>query len=443
MVDININLTKKQSIAWKYLMDETHTEVLFGGSKGSAKTYLGTLWVTIMCLQYPGIRALIGRTALSQLRVTTIKTLLDLFKNSGIKPGDHYHYNQQTNEIKFYNKSEIIFKDLQSYPSDPNQDALGGTEITIAFIDEAAQISRTTYDVVRSLLRYKITEFNLTPKLLMTCNPSQNWLKQEFFVPHMNGTLPPNKVFVQGLPTDNPHLPKSYLDILRSLPPKQRKRLYEGDWNFDEDEDTLFDFELISNSIYKHQIDDTEKKYISVDVARFGEDKTVAIVWVGLTIIEINIYKKLSTTDVTTQLRGLIQSHGVHPSNIIVDSDGVGGGVADQIRGKNFINNSRPLHNQNFTNLKSQCYVKLSEMFEKGVISININDPNIIDELTQELLSVKLKNVDRDNKVQVLSKEEQKKLLGRSPDISDAMMMGMLPHIQNNKTTGKYSLSFL
>jgi hypothetical protein len=82
-------------------------------------------------------------------------------------------------------------------------------------------------------------------------------------------------------------------------------------------------------------------------------------------------------------------------------------------------------------------------MFKQGLISININDPSLIDDLTQELLSVKLKDVDKDGKVAVISKDEQKRILGRSPDISDAVMMGMYPHIKNIKSTGKYSISFI
>jgi hypothetical protein len=127
-----------------------------------------------------------------------------------------------------------------------------------------------------------------------------------------------------------------------------------------------------------------------------------------------------------------------------VDSDGVGGGVADQLRGcVNFVNNSSPLHKQNFTNLKSQCYVKLSEMFKEGQISLNILEPSVIDDLTQELLAVKLKDVDRDNKVAVQSKDEMKKILGKSPDISDAIMMGMYFQLKNLKSTGRYAIAFV
>jgi PBSX family phage terminase large subunit len=441
-MEINVSLTKKQSETFKILLDKEHREVLYGGAKGSGKSYLGTVWVFYMCLTYPGIRALIGRTVLTQLRVTTIKTLLDLFKTCGINP-EHYTYNQQSNELKFYNGSEIVFRDLQFNPSDPNYDSLGGLELTIAFIDEVAQVSRQAYDVVRSLLRYKINEHNITPKLFMSCNPSQSWLKQEFYIPSIQQTLDPHKIFIQALPTDNPHLPKEYLEILRSLPPKQMKRLYLGDWNYETETDSLFDFDEITASVFKHIPNVEDKKYMSVDVARFGSDRSVVVIWSGLVVLEVLIYTKLSTTELSSQIRELIGKYGIHTSNIVVDSDGVGGGVADQIRGQNFVNNSSPLHGQNYSNLKSQCYSKLAELFKEGKMSLNVMDPNIIDDLTQELLSVRLKDTDKDNKIQVHSKDEMKKILGKSPDISDAIMMRMLFEVKNMKTTGKYSISFI
>ncbi len=104
---------------------------------------------------------------------------------------------------------------------------------------------------------------------------------------------------------------------------------------------------------------------------------------------------------------------------------------------------SKALHNQNFVNLKSQCYVKLSELFKEGKISLNILESSLIDDITQELLAIKLKDVDRDNKVQVASKEEMKKILGKSPDISDALMMRMYYEIKNLKATGRYAMAYV
>jgi len=87
--------------------------------------------------------------------------------------------------------------------------------------------------------------------------------------------------------------------------------------------------------------------------------------------------------------------------------------------------------------------VKLSELFKEGKISLNILDPSMIDELTQELLSVKLKNIDKDNKVGVQSKDEMKKILGKSPDLSDSLMMGIYFQIKNLKATNRYAIGFV
>jgi len=442
-MNVDIKLTKKQSQAWRLLMDDITNEVLYGGSAGAGKSWLGCLWITTLCLKYKGIRCLIGRTVLTQLKMTTLNTLFETLQSMNLKSGEHYTYNGQSNVITFQNGSEIILKDLQYQPSDPNFDSLGGLELSAVFVDEAAQISQLAYNILKSRIRFKLNEYNLQPKILMTCNPGQVWLKKVFYLPYIQDSLPENMKFVPALPMDNPHLPASYIEMLKTLPSAQRKRLLEGDWNYMDESDNLFDFDSISNSVFSNVPQGTDKKYISVDVARFGTDRSVAIVWSGLVVLEVLVYTKLSTVELSSEIKELIAKYGVHPNNVIVDSDGVGGGVADQIKGTNFVNNSRALHEQNFSNLKSQCYVKLSELFKEGKISLNILDPNVVDELTQELLAIKLKDMDKDNKVQVQSKDEMKKILGKSPDLSDALMMRMYYEIKNLKSTGRYAIAFV
>ena len=438
-----INLTKRQSEAWKYLSDNKTNVILFGGSAGGGKSYIGTLWITNLCLQNKGIRCLIGRTVLTQLRLTTLNTLFDLLNMMGLKSGQHFTYNGQSNVITFYNGSEIILKDLAFNPSDPNYDSLGSLEITAAFIDEAAQITSLAFSIVKSRIRYKLNEYNLTPKVFLTCNPSNNWIKKDFYLPYVQGTLEQNKVFIPSLPMDNPHLPESYIQMLKELPPQQRRRLLEGDWDYLDENDSLFKFDEISGSVFRMVPNTQDKKYMTIDVARFGDDRSVVMIWVGLVVVECHVYRKLSTTELSSNIQDLMRSHGIHPNQCIVDSDGVGGGVADQLRATNFVNNSSPLHGQNFSNLKSQCYVKLSDMFREGKISINLLEPTLIDDLTQELLAVKLKDIDKDNKVAVQSKDEMKRMLGKSPDLSDCIMMRMLPEVKNLKSTGRYAIAFV
>lgn len=439
-----IKLTKRQTIAFEYLMDDVTTELCFGGSAGGGKSMLASLWLIAMCIKYPGIRCLLGRTTLSSLKQTSLNTLFEVMKMSGMESEKHYTYNGQSNTITFNNKSEIILKDLEYKPSDPNFDSLAGLEITCAVIEEASQVTRTAYNIVKSRIRFKLNEYNLVPKILMTTNPSQGFIKKEFYIPHTEGTLPDNIKFIPSLPLDNPHLPQSYIDMLNTLPSEQRKRLLLGDWNYNEELDALFTFDEVSNSCYKHAPNPNDKKYICIDVARFGSDSTVISIWVGLTVVEVIKYNKVDTLTLSQHIKELISKHGIHPQQVIADSDGVGGPLVDMIKCTPFVNNARPLHDQNFTNLKSQCYVKLSDLIKQGKISINIMDPVMVDELTNQLLAVKLKDVEKDGKVGVIGKDQMKRMLGdRSPDLADSIMLRMYYEIKNLKSTGRYAIAFV
>ena len=439
----DIKLSKTQTRCWEYLNDDKTTEILYGGGVAGGKSFILCLWVITQCIQYPETRHLIGRTVLQTLKLTTLKTFFQVCNMMGLKPVEHYNYNQQNNVITFYNGSEVILKDLQYQPSDPDANFLGSLEITSASIDEAQQVDRNVYSVLKSRIRYKLIQYNLKPKILLTANPGTNFIKTDFYDPWVKEELPDNIQFVQSLITDNPHISQDYIDNLNTLPTIQKRRLLYGDWSYNEDESSVFNIDSITSSLFRNIPNNKDQKYLSCDIARFGSDSTVIVVWVGLTIVDIKVLKKLDTVEVSNEIRDLIKFHGIHPNNIIVDSDGIGGSIVDQIRTKPFLNGSKALHDENFQNLKTQCYVKLSELFNDGKISINIDNPTIIDTLTQELMVIKYTKVDQDTKVSITSKDESKRLLGRSPDISDAVMMRTYFELKNNKTTGKYSIRMI
>jgi hypothetical protein len=62
------------------------------------------------------------------------------------------------------------------YPSDRNFDSLGSLEITFACVDECNMVVEKGVQVLASRIRYKLDEYELTPKILMTCNPAKNWV---------------------------------------------------------------------------------------------------------------------------------------------------------------------------------------------------------------------------------------------------------------------------
>ena len=216
-MEINCNLTEKQSEAISYLFDQKTSELLFGGGAGGGKSFLGCAWIIILCLKYKGIRCLIGRSKLDNLKKTTLNTFFEICNNWNLVAGKDYQYNGSTNIITFKNGSEVMLKDLFHYPSDPNYDSLGSLELTCAFIDECNQITAKAKAILSSRIRYKLDENNLIPKLLMTCNPAKNWVYHEFYKPERDKELPEHKQFIQSLITDNEYISRHYNEQLAKV----------------------------------------------------------------------------------------------------------------------------------------------------------------------------------------------------------------------------------
>ena len=114
----------------------------------------------------------------------------------------------------------------------------------------------------------------------------------------------------------------------------------------------------------------------------------------------------------------------------------MGGGVKDYLRCKGFVNNARALKNENYQNLKTQCYYKLADLINKGQIGISCGDINVKNYIIEECEQVRTKDADKDNKLQIVAKDNVKAILGRSPDYSDALAMRMYYEIDSN--FGKY-----
>lgn len=422
-----MKLTVKQTRALDYLEDKVTTEVYYGGAAGGGKSYFGSYWILKMACKYPGSRWLIGRSELKNLKKTTLNSFFEVCKEQGFKAGEHFKYNEQSSIITLPNESQIILADLFAYPSDPHFDSLGSLEITGAFVDEAPQITEKAKNIVKSRIRYKLDDFGLVPKLLMCGNPSKNWAYYQFYQPDRQGELRADRKFIQALVTDNPYISPHYIESLKGLDKNSRERLLNGNWEYDDDPTALIDYEKILDCFTNGFVNGGEN-YITCDVARFGSDKTVVGVWSGYRV-SLYSYKGYSVSKVAEVVKSFQDRYNVPNSRTIADEDGVGGGVVDILGCKGFVNNSKPLPNpitmkdDNYANLKSQCYFRLAERINKGELYIDCEEPNTKQLIIQELEQVKQYNMDKDGKKQVLPKDKVKEVIGRSPDFSDTLMM--------------------
>lgn len=463
-------LLPKQKNAIYYLKDDSTTEVLYGGAAGGGKSALGVAWIIENCQKFPGTRWLIGRSKRKTLYETTLVTFWELIGRWNI--AGQFTFNSTLGVITWLNGSQIILKDLFLYPSDPEFDSLGSLEITGAFIDEVAQVSFKAWEVVKSRCRYKLGAYapdgtptteleavawniqtrepggwrmkngkvteGLKPKILGSCNPNKNWSYKHFYLAKKDGSIKPYRKFIQALPKDNPHLPQAYIDSLLQMEKNSKERLYFGNWEYDDNPNALCDYESILN-VYsnEHVLPNRKRKFITADVARLGSDKAVILVWYGWVIVDFVIYDKSKTTELAQKIKQLSIKHGVPKSNIIADEDGVGGGVVDILGIKGFVNNSKALNDENYKNLKTQCYYKLARVVNMNAMyfAAELSEKQK-DEITEEFEQIESYNIDSDGKMQIKPKDEVKKVLGRSPDWTDAIMMRVYFEIKKTNKVG-------
>lgn len=416
-----MNLLPKQNKAIYFLKDRVTTEILYGGAAGGGKSALGCLWAIETCQQYPGIRGVMGRSKLKTLKETTLNTFFEI--SSKLDLYGQFNYNETKGLIKWSNGSEILLKDLFQYPSDPEFDSLGSLEASFAFIDECNQVAKKAKDVLKSRIRYKLTEFDRIPKVLMTCNPSKNWVYKEFYEPWRGGSLPDYRKFIQALPNDNPHLHPSYIESLNTLDKDSKERLLFGNWEYDDDPTALCLYDAILAIFGRNQARD-DKKYITADIARLGSDKAVIAVWFGWDIVELIEMDKSLTTEIQNIINALCRKYGISKVNTLADEDGVGGGVVDNCGIQGFVNGSRALNDENYFNLQSQCCFKLAERINKFGINVSADlTGQQKDEIAEELSWLKSWQTDSDGKLRIIPKVEIKKHIGRSPDYRDTFMM--------------------
>lgn len=467
-----IKPTLKQHEAYTLLQDDVTSFIFFGGGAEGGKSWLGAEWLLTRCYFYPGTKWFIGRNELKRLMQSSYATFRKVCIYHGI-PDSDWKLNGQYNYIEFRNPetgtfngegSRIDLLDLKYQPSDPNFQRFGSTEYTGGWIEEAGEVHYLAFDVLKARVgRWHNEKFGLNPaKILLTCNPEQNWVYRVGYKPWRNGTLEEGYAFIQSLYKDNPYTAEEAGKRLSKIKDKTLKaRLMLGLWEYAQDDNNLVDYDsiidLFTNTLPEAQIGANPvklEKYLTADVARYGSDKITFGRWRGLNLYGIDWKVKRGIDQTAGDIKEMLRTDMIPYSHAIVDDDGVGGGVVDMVRGvKGFVGNSsaiqikdnkekNKLRKDNYKNLRSQCGFMLAEKIVNHEIAINAK----IDEATKEMIiedlqaMLKKKDTGIEGPLQLIPKDEIKEVLGRSPDFGDMMSMRMFFELSKPKTMGRMTV---
>lgn len=204
--------------------------------------------------------------------------------------------------------------------------------------------------------------------------------------------------------------------------PKIRQEFY---CSFEaETERQLITFDAVSDAQSREVLPEPfDERVIGVDVARFGEDKSVIYFRQGPNADPIP-YERYSGMD-TMELAARVAHWCNHwrPHAIFVDDGGVGGGVVDRLRqlgyraqGINFGSKSdSPRSGERAANKRTEMWLNARAWIERGHLPA--------DELLATELTAPLYNYDAHNAIMLEKKDDMRKRGIPSPDVADAFAL--------------------
>lgn len=202
--------------------------------------------------------------------------------------------------------------------------------------------------------------------------------------------------------------------------------------------DALID--IFSNTIVKDV-----RKYMIVDIADDGSDKTIFSFWEGLEEYRREEFERLNTEGIISKIREYAADQRIPYSQIAVDAIGVGAGVAsssmldgiigfkssyapiktdtDIVRLPNvgYLKNPMVPLVSDYRNLRSQCIFTLAELVNNHRIASRVTGRQK-ESIIEELASYQDVSTG-DGKRQATAKEDIKEIIGHSPDASDCYIM--------------------
>lgn len=297
---------------------------------------------------------------------------------------------------------------------------LGFTDFTCAVFDEAAYLPVEAYHFVCDRLRGEDVD---EPVMRFTSSPSNEpaaaWFRQL--------CMENASCVIRASSLDNAFTSKKYKESLikrYGIGTNLYKQQVLGEFLDADLEDTLFTHDVIEAVMnrpadYRVLMDDFA--VIGLDCARFGGDCTVGVLRIGKRVVKIIRAQNTDTgkqVDIVVKLAEECRHLGVKLDCVCVDA-AYGSGAIDSLKALGFkvfeVSFAGEAMQKQYYNARAEMYFTALDWLKEGGVFRD-------DELSADL-SAQRYMLDDGGKFRLIPKEMIKKLLGRSPDTSDAFVL--------------------
>ena len=361
------------------------------------------------------------RARMANIRIACVREIQESIKDSVYQLlADRAKY-YGFDDFKFYeNKIEnivtgslIIFKGLRDQDIQKIKSLEG---IDICWIEEGQSISKRSWDILNPTIRKESSEIWI----------SMNREEENDPIWKAVAVKPDDRTLVVKVNYyDNPHCPEE-MKYLAEKCKQENLDDYEHIWlgaPVNQGSTKLIAVKDVMKAFEQKMASSTSPLVVGVDIARFGDDKTVLCFRRGRYCFEMKEYSQLDTVALANLLTKVIKESS--PARIFLDLGNTGAGVYDIlvdrgygkiVRGVNF--GGKAINDDRYFNKRAEMWDSANQWLKSELPVQLVNN----DELLDDLCSVN-KQYDSKGRLQLEPKEKVKERIGRSPDKADAFVL--------------------
>lgn len=188
----------------------------------------------------------------------------------------------------------------------------------------------------------------------------------------------------------------------------------------DTSDDTVVSSALVQ-AAWSRELEGGEPGAYGLDVARFGRDRTTLYRVRGGVAREVASWAKQDTVQTARRVQAIVGKTPDVP--VVVDADGLGAGVFDQLRSAGvravpFTLNQAARNPRRFKDRRSEVWWSYRERMAEGLVDLDPADLDLAAQLQQPRWSL-----DSRGRIKVETKDEMRKRGLPSPDRADAVIM--------------------